>query len=139
MEHWIIRPSVIAARAVRLPLLLVVIGAVLLAAALVVAAGPAHAGVSPLAAPKLPGAIASVGSSGFAALVGDQTDGTWQTADEVPGTATLNTGGGTISERRGSEVASLSCAAVSNCSAGGTYTIPFGAYYINQPFVVTEA
>lgn len=45
----------------------------------------------------------------------DGSDGTWGTAGEVPGTATLNTGGNAA-------IDSLSCASTGNCSAGGTYT-----------------
>jgi hypothetical protein len=43
-----------------------------------------------------------------------QVNGTWGTATEVPGTATLNTGGD-------AQIDSLSCATAGNCSAGGYY------------------
>ena len=55
-----------------------------------------------------------------------QANGTWGTAVEVPGTASLNTGGDAA-------VTSLSCAAAGKCSAGGYYN---GGGY--QAFVVTE-
>jgi hypothetical protein len=45
----------------------------------------------------------------------DETNGTWGTAIEVPGTATLNTGGR-------AELNSISCATAGNCTAGGSYT-----------------
>jgi hypothetical protein len=54
--------------------------------------------------------------------------GTWGTAQEVPGTAALNQGGN-------AEVESLSCAAAANCSGGGYYTDRHG--YL-QAFVVGE-
>jgi len=41
------------------------------------------------------------------------TAGTWGTAQEVPGSAALNTGGN-------AEVTSVSCASVGNCAAGKT-------------------
>jgi hypothetical protein len=51
------------------------------------------------------------------AFVVSQVNGTWQTAIEVPGTATLNQGGV-------AETTSVSCASAGNCSAGGYYTAP---------------
>jgi hypothetical protein len=55
--------------------------------------------------------------------------GTWHTAKQVPGTATLNKGGS-------AQVQSVSCASAGNCSAGGYYTDKSGHY---QVFVVSEA
>ena len=49
------------------------------------------------------------------AFVVSQVRGTWGTADEVPGTATLNTGGNAV-------INSLSCGSAGNCSAAGSYT-----------------
>ena len=49
------------------------------------------------------------------ALVITETGGTWQTAQELPGTATLNGGGYAA-------ITSVSCAAAGACSAGGEYT-----------------
>jgi hypothetical protein len=66
------------------------------------------------------------------AFVADETDGTWGTAEEVPGTAALNAGGFAAIE-------AVSCASPGNCGAGGSYAsgnianIP-----ITQPFVVSE-
>jgi hypothetical protein len=55
-------------------------------------------------------------SAGFIqAFVARETNGTWHTAIEVPGTAALNTKGTAM-------VNSVSCGSVGNCSAGGFYT-----------------
>jgi hypothetical protein len=61
-------------------------------------------------------------------FVVDETKGKWGKAKEVPGTATLNRGGG-------AGVASLSCASSGSCSAGGTYLDASGH---SQAFVVDE-
>jgi hypothetical protein len=53
---------------------------------------------------------------------------TWGTAEEVPGTATLNQGGDAGAE-------SVSCASAGNCTAGGYYTD--GSSH-SQAFVVSE-
>jgi ketosteroid isomerase-like protein len=56
-------------------------------------------------------------SSGVATrqvFVVNEVNGTWETAVEVPGTATLNTGGG-------ADMYSVSCASAGNCSVGGSY------------------
>jgi hypothetical protein len=47
------------------------------------------------------------------AFVADETDGTWGNAEEVPGTAALNT-------RGFASVMSVSCTSPGNCSAGGS-------------------
>ena len=62
------------------------------------------------------------------AFVVSETNGTWGKAEEVPGTAALNTGGD-------AEVASVSCASAGNCSAGGVYEDSSGH---RQAFVVNE-
>jgi hypothetical protein len=64
------------------------------------------------------------------ALVATETNGTWGTAQEVPGTAALNTGttGGAMTN-------SVSCGAPGNCSAGGSYTDASGS---GQAFAVIE-
>jgi hypothetical protein len=54
--------------------------------------------------------------------------GGWGTAQEVPGTATLNQGGAAL-------VTSVSCPTAGNCSAGGTY---FDSTSQLQSFVVNE-
>ena len=68
------------------------------------------------------------GSGHSQAFVVSQVSGTWGTAKEVPGTATLNQGGGAA-------VSSLSCASAGNCSAGGSYTDGSGNA---QAFVVSQ-
>ena len=67
-------------------------------------------------------------SSGQQVFVVSQVNGSWGTAKEVPGTATLNTGGNAA-------VQSLSCASAGNCSAGGYYTDSTGH---GQSFVVSQ-
>ncbi|HEX6451257.1 MAG TPA: hypothetical protein VF060_17540 [Trebonia sp.] len=62
------------------------------------------------------------------AFVASQVSGTWHTAVEVPGSATLNKAGN-------GEVNSVSCASAGNCSAGGYYRD--GAWHY-QAFVVSE-
>jgi hypothetical protein len=67
-------------------------------------------------------------STGQQAYVASQTNGTWGTAKEVPGTAALNKDGRAA-------ITSVSCAAPGNCSAGGTYRDGSGHL---QAFVVGE-
>jgi hypothetical protein len=69
------------------------------------------------------------GSGHGQAFVVNEVNGTWQKAIEVPGTATLNKGGG-------AEVDSVSCKSAANCSAGGTYTNSSGN---QQAFVVDSS
>ena len=77
------------------------------------------------AAALLAGAsLAAAQAAGARAVSG----GTWGTAKEVPGTATLNAGGSAA-------VWSVSCASAGNCSAGGGYTDSSGH---GQAFVVSE-
>jgi len=57
----------------------------------------------------------------------NEKDGTWRRAEQVPGLARLNTGGG-------AGVDSLSCASAGNCSAVGSYSVGSLIY----GFVVTE-
>jgi len=68
------------------------------------------------------------GSGHQQAFVVDETNGSWSNAIEVPGSATLNTGGN-------ASVYSVSCATAGNCVAGGTYTDGSGN---GQAFVVSE-
>jgi hypothetical protein len=63
-----------------------------------------------------------------AAFVVGETNGTWGSAIEVPGTAALNQSGG-------AEITSVSCASAGNCSAGGAY---LGRLQFQQAFVVGE-
>jgi hypothetical protein len=68
-------------------------------------------------------------SSGAQAFVVSRVSGTWGKAEEVPGTATLNKGGG-------AEINSVSCVSAGNCSAGGSYA---GAEIADgQAFVVSQ-
>ena len=62
------------------------------------------------------------------ALVVNETNGTWGTAIEVPGSATLNAGGS-------ASVTSVSCASAGNCAAGGSYT---GTFNHVQAFVDSQ-
>jgi cytochrome c551/c552 len=68
------------------------------------------------------------GSGHSQAFVVKQTNGTWGTAKEVPGTATLNQGGD-------AHIGAISCASAGNCSAGGSYTDGSGN---TQLFVVKQ-
>src|SRR5262249_20189088 len=65
------------------------------------------------------------------AFVVNETSGTWGAAEEVPGTAALNTG-------RNAEVDSVSCASAGRCSAGGDFTQKAGKQGRTQAFVVSE-
>jgi hypothetical protein len=65
---------------------------------------------------------------GRQAFVVSQVHGTWGKAEEVPGTAALNTGGY-------AGISSVSCTSASNCSAGGYYTESSNAF---QVFVVSQ-
>ena len=67
-------------------------------------------------------------TSRFQAFVVSQVNGKWGTAREVPGTATLNTGGD-------AQINSVSCGSAGNCSAGGNYTDSSGH---QQVFVDSE-
>jgi hypothetical protein len=70
---------------------------------------------------------------GSQAFVVSQVNGTWGAAEEVPGTAALNTGGG-------AGVASVSCATAASCSAGGNYTQgPHPRSRRGEAFVVNKA
>jgi len=62
------------------------------------------------------------------AFVVKEVSGVWRTAQEVPGTAALNTGGF-------AQTNSVSCASAGNCSAGGFYT---DSSRHRQAFVVKE-
>jgi D-alanine-D-alanine ligase-like ATP-grasp enzyme len=62
------------------------------------------------------------------AFVVNEVNGTWSNAEEVPGTATLNTGGI-------AQITSVSCPSVGNCTGAGLYT---GAPSNQQVFVVNE-
>ena len=63
------------------------------------------------------------------AFVVNKTANVWRMAQEVPGTAALNTGGN-------AKINSVSCPAPGDCSAGGYYTDASSGH--QQPLVVTE-
>jgi hypothetical protein len=63
------------------------------------------------------------------AFVVSQVNGTWGTAEQVPGTAALNKGNAAVIE-------SVSCASAGSCSAGGSYTDSSGN---RQAFVVSRS
>jgi hypothetical protein len=56
----------------------------------------------------------SLSSGPQEAFVASETGGVWGTAQEVPGSAALNTGGSAVTD-------SVSCPSAGNCSAGGHY------------------
>ena len=60
------------------------------------------------------------------AIVVSETNGTWGTAEVVPGSAALNTGGA-------AQIGSVSCASPGNCTAGGYITSIF-----QRAFVVSQ-
>jgi hypothetical protein len=70
------------------------------------------------------------------AYVADETGGSWQAAQEVPGTGSLNTGGAAT-------VSSISCTAVGACAAGGQYTTsatsPIGGGSVTEAYVADES
>jgi|GEM_PF-655025 len=65
------------------------------------------------------------------AMVVNETDGTWGAAQEVPGTAALNSDSGS----NGAEVTSLSCPAAGTCTAVGFFS---SATIGQEGFVVNE-
>lgn len=69
------------------------------------------------------------GSGHIQAFVVDETNGSWGTAIEVPGTAALNSSGV-------ASMSSISCATAGNCTAGGSY---FDGSHHMQGFVVDES
>jgi hypothetical protein len=66
-------------------------------------------------------------------FVVSEASGAWGKAEEVPGTATLSSGGSAL-------VDSLSCASPGNCGAAGSYSLPCqGIQCIDQQaFVLSE-
>ena len=88
--------------------------------------GDAEAGT--LSCPS-PGNCAAGGyytGGGLQAFVVSQVHGTWQQAEQVPGTAVLNHGY--------AAVAQVSCSSAGNCGAGGLYSTPL----TYQAYVVSE-
>src|SRR5215472_1694524 len=76
------------------------------------------------------------GAGGQQAFVVSAANGTWGTAEEVPGTAALNTGGYAGIQGGYFFGGAVSCAAAGTCAAGGWYTDSTGS---QQAFVVSEA
>jgi hypothetical protein len=74
------------------------------------------------------GGDATGDGSGHQAFVVSEVNGSWQQAEVVPGTATLDQGGGAA-------IQSVSCASAGNCSAGGYYVV---SVHNQQAFVVSE-
>jgi Bacterial Ig-like domain (group 3) len=79
-----------------------------------------------------PGDCTAVGSytpqAGAGTFIVSEKNGTWGTAQQVPGIAALSPAGN-------ANLASVSCASAGNCSAGGSYSDASGK---TQAFVVTE-
>ncbi len=72
------------------------------------------------------------GRSGTQAFVVSEKNGTWGRAQQVPGSARLNTGGA-------AGIVSVSCATVGNCAAGGDYSASVGGgVFVAGVFVVSE-
>ena len=74
------------------------------------------------------GGASAAGLPGVAGARAAASGGTWGKAEEVPGTAALNTAGAAA-------INSVSCASAGNCSAGGGY---YGGATGDQAFVVSE-
>jgi cytochrome c551/c552 len=74
------------------------------------------------------GGVYTDGSGRGQVFVVDESNGTWTSAEQVPGTAVLNKGGS-------AQIAAVSCASVSHCGAGGFYLDNSGRL---QAFVVSE-
>jgi hypothetical protein len=78
------------------------------------------------------GGLYTDASGHWQAFVVNQTNGTWGTAEEVPGTAALNAGGR-------AQIHSVSCSSAGNCSAGGSYaSSSTDGVPTYQAFVVSE-
>ncbi len=63
----------------------------------------------------------------FQAFLAGQRNGTWQQAEEIPGTGALNTGG--------NDEAWVSCSSAGNCAISGSYT---ASGRVEQAFILTE-
>jgi hypothetical protein len=91
-----------------------------------------NAGVSSVSCPAAGDCTAAGsykdGSGHVQAFVASETSGTWGSAIEVPGSATLNGGGSAV-------VSSVSCGAVDDCAVGGSYKDSSGRV---QAFVASE-
>jgi hypothetical protein len=74
------------------------------------------------------GGLYHTGPTQVQAFVVTEANGRWGSAQQVPGSATLNAG-------QDAYLSSLSCASAGNCTAAGSYTDGLGHSW---PFVVTE-
>jgi hypothetical protein len=68
---------------------------------------------------------------GQQAFIVSETNGTWNVAEEVPGTAALNKG-------YMAQITGISCSTNGNCTAGGIYYITESSLWSARAFVVTE-
>ena len=73
------------------------------------------------------------GSRHYQAFVVGETNGTWGTAEELPGTAALNKG--TLNQAGRAGINSVWCASAGHCGAGGEYV---DINYGQQAFVDSE-
>jgi hypothetical protein len=69
-------------------------------------------------------------SQDYQAFAVSETDGTWGSAAEIPGTAGLNTAN--------AAAGSVSCASAGNCAAVGSYDFSRAGNGVSQAFVVSE-
>jgi hypothetical protein len=74
------------------------------------------------------GGVYTDGSGNLQSFVANETNGTWGTAIEAPGSGSLNSGGS-------GRVVTVSCSTAGNCSGGGYYTDTTGS---QQAFLVSE-
>jgi hypothetical protein len=72
------------------------------------------------------------GAGNYQAFVVGEVKGVWGPAEEVPGSAVLNAGGG---QAPGAGITSVSCSSAGDCAGGGFYTDGSGN---TQAFVVNE-
>jgi hypothetical protein len=70
------------------------------------------------------------GSRNSQAFVAGEKNGVWGQAQEIPGTAALNTGG--------SDQGTVSCASAGNCVIGGSYSVSSGESNLGEAFVANE-
>jgi hypothetical protein len=75
------------------------------------------------------GGYYSTGFTATQAFAADEVDGTWGSAEQAPGTATLNSG-------NSAQISSISCTSAGNCDGGGYYTDSTGNV---SAMVITEA
>jgi hypothetical protein len=69
--------------------------------------------------------LAGAGPAAAQTAAARAVSGTWGTAEEVPGTAALNTGGNAA-------VQSISCPSAGNCGAGGYYNVGGSLFVVSE-------